>query len=86
MDNLNSHDNAGVEASIFRFGHGLVDWAPYYPVDGAIAFAFNNIQTVLTVRMHEIEYIPTLILVLHQSIQCMIDFARYFELVGFIRI
>ena len=84
MDNLNSHRNVGLIALIHAYGHGVAFRAPYYAVDGAIEFVFNNLQTLIRSRLYEVKDGNTLIAVINQSIQSMENFAPYFENVGFI--
>ena len=85
MDNLNSHNNNGVMAIIFEYGHRVCFRAPYYAVDGAIEFVFNTLQGMLRTRLYEITDGPSLINAINESIQSISDFATYFTNVGFIR-
>ena len=54
MDNLNSHINGAVVGLIHLYGHGVVFRAPYWPVDGAIEFIFNTIQSLMRGRAYEL--------------------------------
>ena len=85
MDNLNSHKNVGVIALIHLYGHGVVYRAPYWPVDGAIEFIFNTIQSLMRGRAYEIYNEDDLLAAIYESIQSIDSFANYFENVGFIR-
>ena len=85
MDNLNSHKNVGVIALIHLYGHGVVYRAPYWPVDGAIEFIFNTIQSLMRARAYEINNEDDLLAAIYESIQSIDSFANYFEHVGFIR-
>ena len=84
MDNLNSHKNDGVIALIHLYGHGVVYRAPYWPVDGAIEFIFNTLQSLMRARSYEINSENDLLASIYESIQSIDTFATYFENVGFI--
>ena len=84
MDNLHAHTNDGVVALIHLYGHGVVFFAPYWPVDGAITFIFNTIQTLVRGRMYEIRTSNDLVTVVYESIQSIYSFATYFINVGFV--
>ena len=83
MDNLNSHKNAAVIALIHLCGHGVVYRAPYWPVDGAIEFVFNTIQTLIRSRMYEIRTSNEMVNEIHRAIASIETFANYFIHVGF---
>ena len=85
MDNLNYHKNDGVIALIHLYGHGIVYRAPYWPVDGAIEFIFNTLQSLMRARSYEINSENDLLASIYESIQSIDSFANYFENVGFIR-
>ena len=51
MDNLNAHWNPQVLALIADHGHRVCFRAPYYPIEGAIEYMFNTLQTRLRLRM-----------------------------------
>ena len=85
MDNLNSHKNVGVIALIHLYGHGVVYRAPYWPVDGAIEFIFNTLQTLMRSRSYLITTDNDLIAAIYECIQTIHSFSAYFENVGFIR-
>ena len=68
MDNLNSHKNVAVIALIHSYGHGVVFRAPYWPVDGAIEFIFNTIQSLVRAEMYRIRSSNDLLHEIHQSI------------------
>ena len=85
MDNLNSHKNVGVIALIHLYGHGVVYRAPYWPVDGAIEFIFNTLQTLMRSQSYLITTDNDLIAAIYECIQTIHSFSAYFENVGFIR-
>ena len=84
MDNLHAHKNEAVIALIHLYGHGVVYRAPYWPVDGAIEFIFNTIQTLVRSRMYTVITSNDLIASVYESIQSIDSFAPYFINVGFI--
>ena len=45
MVNLNVRKNPGVVNEILNYGYRLAFRVPYYTVDGAIEYVFNNIHT-----------------------------------------
>ena len=49
MDNLSSHKNPLILNAILNAGHRYVFRAPYWPVDGAVEYVFNAIQTQLRI-------------------------------------
>ena len=79
------HKNVGVIALIHLYGHGVVYRAPYWPVDGAIEFIFNTIQSLMRGRAYEIYNEDDLLAAIYESIQSIDSFANYFENLGFIR-
>ena len=83
MDNLNSHRNDAVIALIHVYGHGVVFCAPYWPVDGAIEFIFNLIQTLVRARLYDIWNSADLVAAIYASIQSIETFGPYFMNVGF---
>ena len=85
MDNLNAHLNPQVMALIAHHGHRVVMRAPYYPIDGAIEYVFNTLQTRLRLRMHHIFDERTLSRELYDAIRSIRTFVPYFEHVGFWR-
>ena len=86
MDNLNAHRNEGVVALIHLYGHGVIYRAPYWPVDGAIEFIFNSIQSLMRAKSYEINSENELLAAIYESIQSIDSFSNYFEYVGFTRI
>ena len=84
MDNLTSHHNPAVIALIQNAGHGVVFRAPYWPVDGAIEYVFNSLQTLLRAKMYEIHTSEDLIASIHEAIQGINSFVNYFINVGFV--
>ena len=84
MDNLTSHHNPAAIALIQNTGHGVVFCAPYWPVDGAIEYVFNSLQTLLRAKMYEIRTLEDLIAAVHEAIQSISSFANYFINVGFV--
>ena len=83
MDNLNSHLNPQVMALIANHGHRIVLRAPYYPIDGAIEYVFNTLQTRLRLRMSYVVSTQTLRQELIDGIRSITTFVPYFEHVGF---
>ena len=49
-DNLHSHKNEAIIALIHLYGHAVDDPVPCWPVDDAIKFVFDTIQTSLVHR------------------------------------
>ena len=82
MDNLHAHKNEAVIALIHLYGHGVVYRA--WPVDGAIEFIFNTIQTLVRSRMYTVITSNNLIACVYESIQSIDSFAPYFINVGFV--
>ena len=85
MDNLNSHLNPQVMALIADHGHRVCLRAPYYPIDGAIEYVFNTLQTRLRLRMPYVVCAQTLKRELNDGIRSIRSFVPYFEHVGFWR-
>ena len=85
MDNLNSHKNEAVIALIHLYGHGVVFRAPYWPVDGAIEFVFNTIQTLVRAQLYEIITPNDLLAAVYHAVQSIVTFRNYFINCGFIR-
>ena len=83
MDNLNSHRNDAVIALIHVYGHGVVFRAPYWPVDGAIEFIFNSLQTLVRARLYDIRNSADLVAAIYAAIQSIDTFGPYFINVGF---
>ena len=63
---------------------GVVYRAPYWPVDGAIEFIFNTIQTLVRARMYTVVTSNDLIASVYESVQSIDSFAQYFIHVGFV--
>ena len=60
MDNLNVHKHPLIVNMISGAGHGLVFRAPYWPVDGAVEYVFNTIQTRLKSFVDQLTTVPDL--------------------------
>ena len=85
MDNLNSHRNVAVAALIHMFGHGMVFWAPYYPIDGPIEFVFNPIQGFSRYNLHKIKTSVDLLDEMDNAIQSIVYLQPYFHHCGYWR-
>ena len=85
MDNLNAHLNGQAIALIHLHGHRVCFRAPYYPIDGAIEYVFNTLQTRLRLRMAYIVDEATLRRELSDGIRSITTFVPYFQHVGFWR-
>ena len=83
MDNLNVHKHAAIVNMIAGAGHRLVYRAPYWPVDGAIEYVFNTIQTRLKVFFDQLTTTPELENRINLIIGSIPSFHRYFLHVGF---
>ena len=85
MDNLNAHLNGQAIALIHLHGHRVCFRAPYYPIDGAIEYVFNSLQTRLKLRMAYVVNEATLRRELSDGIRSILTFIPYFQHVGFWR-
>ena len=65
--------------------HRVCSGAPYYPIDGAIEYVFNTLQTRLKLRMAHILNEATLRRELSDGIRSILTFVPYFQHVGFWR-
>ena len=83
MDNLNVHKNPLILNMVQNAGHRLVFRAPYWPVDGAVEYVFNTIQTRLKVFFDQLTTMPELENRINLIIGAMPSFTRYFIHVGF---
>jgi hypothetical protein len=83
MDNLNAHKNPLVTNRILNAGHRLVFRAPYWPVDGAVEYVFNAIQSKLRIYFNRLETIDNLRNRINLTVGGIFSFYQYFEHVGF---
>ena len=83
MDNLNSHKNPIVLNKIINAGHQYAFRAPYWPVDGAIEYVFNTIQTRLQAYFNRLVDMAALQNRINLIIATFGSFHRYFIHVGF---
>ena len=83
MDNLNSHKNPLILNLIHNSGHRFVFRAPYWPVDGAVEYVFNMVQTRLEVYFNRLATIPALRNRIYLIISTIPSFYKYFRHVGF---
>ena len=85
MDNLNSHKNEAVIALIHLYGHGVVFWAPYWPVDGPIEFVFNTIQTLVRAQLYDIRTAQDLLAAVYGAVASIDTFRNYIINCGVVR-
>ncbi len=83
MDNLNAHKNPLVTNRILMAGHRYVFCAPYWPVDGAIEYVFNAIQSKLRIFFNHLETMDDLRNRMNLTFGGIHSFHRYFKHVGF---
>ena len=60
MDNLSTHKNPSVVNQILNAGHSYVFHAPYWPVDRAVEYVFNAIQSKLRIYFNHLETMDNL--------------------------
>jgi transposase len=83
MDNLSSHKNPLILNAILNAGHRYVFRAPYWPVDGAVEYVFNAIQTQLRIYFNRINDMADLRNRINLIVGGFQSFARFFIHVGF---
>jgi len=83
MDNLSAHKNPLVTNRILMAGHRYVFRAPYWPVDGAVEYVFNAIQSKLRIYFNRLETMDDLRNRINLTVGGIFSFYRYFEHVGF---
>jgi hypothetical protein len=83
MDNLSAHKNPFVTNRILMAGHRYVFRAPYWPVDGAVEYVFNAIQSKLRIYFNRLETMDDLRNRINLTVGGIFSFYRYFEHVGF---
>ena len=83
MDNLNSHKNPVILNMIHAAGHRYVFRAPYWPVDGAVEYVFNTIQTRLQCYFNQMTEVNELQNCLNLIVATFPSFYKYFRHVGF---
>ena len=82
MDNLNSHKNPMILNLIHVAGHRYAFRAPYWPVDGAVEYVFNTIQSRLKVHFNQLQTMAELRNRINLIIGTIPSFGRYFRHVG----
>ena len=83
MDNLNVHNHPLIINMIRGAGHRLVFRAPYWPVDGAVEYAFDTIQTRLKSFVDQLTAMQDLDNRINLMIGAIPNFTHYFIYVGF---
>ncbi len=83
MDNLAAHKNPLITNAILNAGHRYVFRAPYWPVDGAVEYVFNAIQTQLRIYFNRINDMADLRNRINLIIGGFLSFVRFFTHVGF---
>lgn len=83
MDNLNSHKNPLILNMIHAAGHNYVFRAPYWPVDGAVEYVFNTVQTRLQSYFNQLTNMEALRNRINLIIGTIPSFYKYFVHVGF---
>ncbi len=83
MDNLSAHRNPLVMNRILNAGHRYVFCAPYWPVDGAVEYVFNAIQSKLRIYFNRLETMDDLRNRINLTVGGIFSFYQYFEHVGF---
>lgn len=83
MDNLNSHKNPLILNLIHNAGHKYVFRAPYWPVDGAVEYVFNTVQSRLQVYFNRLTTLPQLWNRINLIVNTIPTFYKYFRHVGF---
>ena len=84
IDNLSLHMSTRVSNLIIGRGHHLVFRDPYYPIDGAIEYIFNTLQSSLRLKMYDIETRDDILFKIEETIANMAIFTPYFWHVGFV--
>ncbi len=83
LDNLSAHRNPLVTNRILNAGHRYVFRAPYWPVDGAVEYVFNALQSKLRIYFNRLETMDNLRNRINLTVGGIFSFYRYFEHVGF---
>ncbi len=83
MGNLSAHRNPLVMNWILNAGHRYVFCAPYWPVDGAVEYVFNAIQSKLRIYFNCLETMDDLRNCINLTVGGIFSFYQYFEHVGF---
>ena len=83
MDNLSSHKKTLILNALLNSGHRYVFRAPYWPVDGAVEYVFNTIQSKLRIFFNRLETMDDLRNRITLTVGGIHSFHRYFEHVGF---
>jgi hypothetical protein len=83
MDNLNAHKNPLILNALLNSGHRYVFHAPYWPVDGAVEYVFNSIQSKLRIYFNRLETVDDLRNCINLTVGGIYSFCWYFEHVGF---
>ena len=82
-DNLTSHFSAPLILDIYQAGCELVPRAPYYPIDGPIAYVFDTFENALKSRLYLIRNEVDLLNNVHDILRRMGGFQNYFIHCGF---
>jgi len=83
MDNLNSHKNPIILNMIHNAGDRYVFRAPYWPVDGAVEYVFNIVQTRLQSYFNQMTTLPALRNHIQLNVNTIPSFYKYFRHAGF---
>jgi transposase len=83
VEDLASHKNPLILNAILNAGHRYVFRAPYWPVDGAVEYVFNAIQTQLRIYFNRINDMADLRNRINLIVGGFPSFARFFIHVGF---
>jgi hypothetical protein len=83
MDNLRAHKNTLVTNQILNSGHRYEFSAPYWPVDGAVEYVFNAIQSKLRIYFNCLETMEDLRNCINLTVGGMFSFYYYSKHVGF---
>jgi hypothetical protein len=83
MDNLSTHKNPLVMNQSLNTGHRYVFRACYWPVDGAVEYVFNTIQSKLRIYFNQLETMDDLRNRINLTVGGIFSFYRYFEHVEF---
>ena len=83
MDNLSSHKKPLILNALLNSGHRYVFRAPYWPVDGAVEYVFNTVQSKLRIFFNRLVTMDDLRNRINLTVGGIYSFRRYFEHVGF---
>ena len=83
MDNLSSHKKTLILNALLNSGHRYVFRAPYWPVNGAVEYVFNTVQSKLRIFFNRLVTMDDLRNCINLTVGGIYSFRRYFEHVGF---